>query len=299
VKCVHLKIVVGDLRGLVEDLVKRSFKILNVAVDRRGTYVYLEDHEEKDPGPVVLGWTGRPDQKPNTIEYQKRIKAAVVTMVIGDQYKRIAEVTHPTLVAYASRIGADFVVIRERYYSKVPTGYEKLQIGRILENYDRVIYLDTDVIVRNDTPNLLWIVPEWFIGVYNESDPTWESRIDVPGFMPGFCNSLRLPMPDYRGRYFNTGVMVVGRKHSALFTAPTVFPNCHGEQGYLNIQIHLLGYSILELPSRFNRIPDCLYGDGTDAYIIHYLRSRISIETLLHKARKDKDSWRERGLLGH
>lgn len=68
--------IVEDLYGLVEDLKKRSFGVLNVATDQRGTYVYLNDSEEKDPLPVVMEWVGKPAPKMTLKEWQARVKAA-------------------------------------------------------------------------------------------------------------------------------------------------------------------------------------------------------------------------------
>jgi hypothetical protein len=51
---------VNDLYGLQADLRREGFSVVNVATDQRGTYVYLDDGEEKDPAPVVERWIGRP-----------------------------------------------------------------------------------------------------------------------------------------------------------------------------------------------------------------------------------------------
>jgi len=75
-KKIAAECVVDDLYGLVEDLKKRSFKILNVATDQRGTYIYLDDAEEKDPLPVVVEWVGKPAPKMTLKEWQARVKAS-------------------------------------------------------------------------------------------------------------------------------------------------------------------------------------------------------------------------------
>lgn len=50
---------VYDLSGLLIDLRNSSFLVHNVASDERGTYVWLEDGEEKDPAPIVQSWAGK------------------------------------------------------------------------------------------------------------------------------------------------------------------------------------------------------------------------------------------------
>lgn len=65
---------VDDLWGLFMDLKRADFKVRNVASDPRGTYVYLEPEEEKDPGPVVEGWVGKAAPKPSAILKDIRAK---------------------------------------------------------------------------------------------------------------------------------------------------------------------------------------------------------------------------------
>ena len=92
------------------------------------------------------------------------MKSAIITICIGEKYEQLALLTHPTIQAYADKIGAEFIVIKDRIYpAEVPVGYEKLRLGKYLETYDRIIFLDTDLIVRPDTPNLFDFVPEGMI----------------------------------------------------------------------------------------------------------------------------------------
>lgn len=51
---------VDDLWGLFMDLRRAAFKVRNVGADPRGTYVFLELDEDKDPSPVVEAWVGKP-----------------------------------------------------------------------------------------------------------------------------------------------------------------------------------------------------------------------------------------------
>ena len=65
---------VDDLWGLFMDLRRADFKVRNVAADLRGTYVYLELDEEKDPAPVVEAWVGKPAPKASMILKDVRVK---------------------------------------------------------------------------------------------------------------------------------------------------------------------------------------------------------------------------------
>jgi hypothetical protein len=65
---------VDDLYGLHFDLRKAGFSVVNVAADQRGTYVYLDDGEEKDPVPVVEQWIGRPAPEVTKELLERRLK---------------------------------------------------------------------------------------------------------------------------------------------------------------------------------------------------------------------------------
>lgn len=65
---------VNDLWGLYLDLRKADFQVKNVGVDDRGTYVYLELNEDKDPSPIVESWVGKPAPDPSPLLKNVRVK---------------------------------------------------------------------------------------------------------------------------------------------------------------------------------------------------------------------------------
>jgi hypothetical protein len=50
---------IADVYGLYIALRKAYFDVGNVGSDKRGTYVYLADGEEKDPAPIVESWVDK------------------------------------------------------------------------------------------------------------------------------------------------------------------------------------------------------------------------------------------------
>ena len=71
---------------------------------------------------------------------------------------------------YAERIGADFIHINRRKinYNKTknvnPVLFEKYQLYDILQNYDRALYIDSDVLITPNAPNIFDEVPFDVIG---------------------------------------------------------------------------------------------------------------------------------------
>lgn len=225
-------------------------------------------------------------------------KTAVVTLTMGDGFKAMAEVTHPTLKAYADKIGAEFVVINQPKYHVTYPQYEKFQVYDILTQYSRIIYLDTDIIVRPDTPNLFEIVPEYALGIFNEG-----SFMELMGVIQDACKKFSVSIPKYSGQSYNTGVMVLSRLHRGIFKYPGKEFNVydtgkghgvyHFEQPYINTQILANDYKVQELPYKYNRMSfmDALTGEHRlSSYIVHYANA-IPPEQRLPVIQNDLVSW--------
>lgn len=68
---------IDDLYGLLVDLKRKEFAVRNVGSDMRGTYLYLEDYEEKDPFPIMEQWVGKVAPRADVSLYQSRKTDAV------------------------------------------------------------------------------------------------------------------------------------------------------------------------------------------------------------------------------
>jgi len=229
------------------------------------------------------------------------MKTAVVTCTFGEKYDSIAKITHPFLESYASRINADFVVINEKKVSKKFIQYEKFQLKEMFARYSRIAYIDTDALVRSDAPNLFEVVPEDKIGIFNEG--AFTSCVElIRDACIKYGKSLKLGIIQYKGQYYNTGVMVLSRKHKDIFTCPEeeydwynagVNFVSHYEQPYINLKVIAGGYEVHELSYKLNRMfmMDNLTGEHRLAsYIVHYagLNHR---DDIVETIKKDVEEW--------
>ena len=62
--------------------------------------------------------------------------------------------------AYAKRIGADFVAITKP--SQDWWGLEKFRVQPFAQSYERTLYVDADVFLTEETPDLFDVVPVLF-----------------------------------------------------------------------------------------------------------------------------------------
>jgi hypothetical protein len=88
---------VRDLGGLYFTLQKAGYAVRNVGVDGFGTYIYLEDTEEKDPVALVDEWVKKPAPNPNDPKAlaarkaeAKKAEEAAVSARAAEEAARIA-----------------------------------------------------------------------------------------------------------------------------------------------------------------------------------------------------------------
>lgn len=224
------------------------------------------------------------------------MKNCVLTIAVGDTYERMAKLTHPAIKSYADKIEADFVTITESTTST--PHWEKFNaIYSLLNKYERIIYVDTDIIIRDDCPNLFDIVPTLDLGLFNEMPFTGGTRsislIDS-------CKDYGIILKSWDHKYYNTGVMVVSRRHKQMFKKPEKEAFSFYEQGYLNAKIaqtlESVGneLSIFQLPYMYNRITvmDGFTGEERFAsYMIHYA-GYPSLEFVLSLIESDLKKWK-------
>lgn len=197
------------------------------------------------------------------------MRTAIVSASFGAEYGRLTEVTFPTIRAYAERIGACFIPITERilpaYVSPV---WEKLQIRNVLRDFERVLWVDGDAIVRVDAPDLFGIVPPSIFGAYNEAAT---KVLDYARILRRYCEDAGIEQVPFRGQYFNAGIMVVGRVHAPLFDDPPYFggEEVFYDQTCLNARIALGNYPCQDITRKFNHM-FLSPGHRLDSYVVHY-----------------------------
>jgi len=186
-------------------------------------------------------------------------KRALVTLATGDFYIRMGEITIPLMRSYAKRCGVDFVVIdtpRVQVQYGLPPRYDKFQVYELLKEYDQIAFLDNDILVVPDAPSIFDLVD---LGVFAASSEETFSKA------PTDKAQELLGSVNWKHPYFNSGVMVFGKAHSAVFEptemtlhlwASGKFKDIHGvdgaDQAYLNHRVNLLDIPFLDLGYKFN-----------------------------------------------
>ena len=205
-------------------------------------------------------------------------KLAVITLAIGDHFKKMGDITHPLMKQYADKCNADFIVIDQaRLEDQIGlVTYEKFQLYDYLSGkYERVLFIDTDIVVSPKSPNLFKIVDNDAFAASNEETYSMAEAHKS-------LTQVQLGTIDWKYPYFNSGVMLCSRVHKELF-------NPHGEilsrwvgnaanndhimsdQPILNYLVNHEVNNFVDLGYRFNRTRVMRDTHKRfDSYFIHY-----------------------------
>ena len=87
-------------------------------------------------------------------------KKVVYTVIVDNYSPALTSLTLPWLKHYASKIGADFHIIKDRKYVGWPAAYEKLQIYDLGKDIDWNIFIDADALINPDLFDVTSVVPK-------------------------------------------------------------------------------------------------------------------------------------------
>ena len=161
---------------------------------------------------------------------------------------------------YANKCGADYIGLEKQVVNLPNPFYEKFYFVELLNEYDRVLYIDSDIII---TP--------WARDIFSHLDDTecfyaFPENFDLPIMDRDICVKPFLEKyPDWprqvngKLQYFNAGVFLTSKKHQKEFMRFRDIPKMEGvfeddDQNYLNYLIVSKKIPFKSLPFSFNRM---------------------------------------------
>lgn len=209
--------------------------------------------------------------------------------------------SRPLMRRYCERYNLDYVEIRDEQfgfngldheYSYL--NFEKFQAFDALADYERILRLDTDVLISPTAPNVFERVPEDGLGIVYEDCGTKADKRYAD--MEQVARALQGD-PWGRRRYFNSGVMVISRTHRDAFRLTdqdrqAIAQGLLGgpkEQNLCNWKAREAGCACHELDYRFNHMR--MFSERWNgaphrlgSFFIHYAGSQ---RRKVHRMRRD------------
>ncbi|MEC4088380.1 glycosyltransferase [Pseudoalteromonas rubra] len=210
------------------------------------------------------------------------MKKAIFTLAIGNNPMYRAALK--SFEIYAKKVGADLIIsdslhypikIDNPRYNASPAWTEKLRIGALLEEYDRVLYVDADVLITPHARDVFELYPDtskayWFNeGVKQERAPDIEMIQQELG-------KVNWPQQDNRPVYYNAGIILTSKqcelfKKTELNDLQKICNKItHYDQSYFNYTLHRHNIAHETLDRSFNRMDMFGHDDYLEADFIHY-----------------------------
>lgn len=176
---------------------------------------------------------------PPPLDLRPRRKRAIVTVAVGTEAEAMLAVTRGHLEAYAYRLDADLVILDWPGHPAWPMS-SKFGVWRTLDHYDRVAYIDADVLVRPGCTDLFNLCAPDEFGICDELahhrlQPQHGRELAYQAFRDrhGFRAITHLP---WMG---NAGVYVASREHQYLLAPPDgpIRPGHCAEQDLINARV--------------------------------------------------------------
>ena len=207
------------------------------------------------------------------------MKTAIYTLNIQVRKNDIFQDCIQSISNYAEGVGADFIMRTaifdhalsdEQDYKNVIM--EKFYIRELLNYYDRVLYLDADILVKNNAPNIFEYHPDTSkIFLYNEIK---FNDVDYDSYIEKVATKHNIPWTKSGDRYdfYNAGVMLVSKSgRSAFEFARDEYFIMDGlplivDEPYLHHMLFKHNINIAELDKRFNTM---VYFED-DGWFLHF-----------------------------
>lgn len=198
---------------------------------------------------------------------------------MGDErFRPITDLTFPRIRQYAERIGADLHIISTRVYPDVNICYEKFQMRGLLDRYERIAYVDGDILIRPHAKNIFEHAPIGSFAAMNEAQYVhcWSPERALEQLVPhGWVGP-------WNGVHFNAGVMVFDQSHKRLFENPFITNIPYWDQPLLNVMVERLGIPYHRLAPEFNFLVFHHYWNPKDlrarAYFLHFAADDLNVQ---------------------
>lgn len=260
---------------------------IQVEKGRAGHLQYMVDHpclECTCPAPDPL-WGHATVNLPDDPVPKPTSDRLIVVVASGPVAEEQLILTAPRMRAYAKRVGADFRVVTADHAPHWPMA-NKWRIAPFVRAYDRTLYLDVDVIIAPDAPDIFEAVPAEAVAIYDEWSDVFDNAPGdwVQAEADAICKTQQMPLRRL-GWMGNAGIILFPRTAADLYRVPSrPFPRfwCL-DQILFAMALDETGFPIHRLDRRWNTgfVAADFWKHLPEAHLIHLNGSRP------HKYRMD------------
>ena len=202
----------------------------------------------------------------------------LITTRADDSIEYYTKYTHPIIMEYAKKCNADFMILDESAPAEGDdnkAAYRIMQQYDLHDHYDRILCMDSDIIINPHAPNIFELVPDDKIGSILEDtvlDDRIADRREAIKNVQKYWKDI-----GWEENYIQTGVILTSSTHKDIFQPVDgeYWSGRGSDDIHIGYQIHRLGHSLFELPFQYNHTG--LYSeprggshDRAKSYFVHY-----------------------------
>jgi len=164
--------------------------------------------------------------------------------------QKMIDLTHPLLKKYATKCGAEFLVLNQN--TRLHNHWRILKCKELLKEFDRILMIDTDVLITKTCPIIFDVVPYDKIGtIFEDKGSRLEPRRKVMREV-----QRRYGDVGWREGYMNSGVCVISKIHEKIFEPikETYWQGWGLDDVHFRYNSVKYGYKIYELPFQYNHM---------------------------------------------
>jgi hypothetical protein len=199
---------------------------------------------------------------------------AIVTLALGE-HKQVLDLSLPMMQNYANRVGAELHVIDSDLRPEYKMA-NKWRLSSFARNYDQTLYLDSDVLIMPNAPDIFSAVPNGFAA--RDEGPDYQYR-------PNWYLNEALDLFNSQGvthelaHCANGGVMLMTPETAELYEEPPHKPYSQlwcTDQHWLSYRLETTDKPVTWLDDRWNWgfIRRDWWMGLTDAWFVHLNGSR-------------------------
>ncbi|WP_068464565.1 glycosyltransferase [Oleiphilus sp. HI0080] len=205
----------------------------------------------------------------------------------------------PTIKRYAQKCNAKLIAIESFDDPTLPAMYAKTKVHELLKEYEKVLFIDIDILITPRAPNLFEL--------FASNDEIF-AAVPVERFYNGVKrekNNLQAALGEinWTQPYFNSGVMLVGRSHSHILNPHDgLIQKWHkwkkdnnktglNDQSIFNYRVNKDCLKLTELDRRFNFTRATQdFNKRFNCYFMHYAGLRGNRTKLMQRDRMVLDN---------
>lgn len=222
------------------------------------------------------------------------MKRAVITRA-DDNIKEMTNITLPIMRKYVESMGCDFIILDHKppfLTLDHKPHYRILKVYDLLEEYDRILCLDADMLINKNCPNVFDEVPENMIGAIYEDKGSrmYDRHYKIQNVQRAWGNV------SWTTGYTNSGTLVLSKQHRDVFLSHNGQYWLDEGSGDIHISynIHKYGFKLHELSYKWNHMTmfseSWMNANRFKSYIIHYAGGGIfdsDVKSRLEQIKKD------------